>query len=46
MVCSIVLDTCESIVEHLFHKYVKLPQGKAVKEAMDGFDLIGWDFLK
>jgi len=34
--------TCKSIVEQLLHKYVKLPQGETVKEAMDGFDQMGF----
>ena len=39
---SIVLETCKAIVELLLHRYVKLPQGEAIKEATDEFDRLGF----
>ena len=39
---SIVLETCKAIVEHLLYRYVKLSQGEAVREAVDGFDRLGF----
>jgi len=38
----VVLETCKAIVEHLLDRYVKFPRGEAVKEAIDGFDRLGF----
>ena len=37
-VCEIVNDTCQQIVINLLPKYVKIPKGERLKEALDGFE--------
>ena len=41
-VCTIVLETCKAITEVLLPRYVKIPQGELCKEAIDGFDRLGF----
>jgi len=41
-ICTIVLETCKAITEVLLPKYVKIPQDKSCKEAVDGFDRLGF----
>ena len=41
-VCSIVLETCKAITEILLPKYVRIPQGESCKEAINGFDHLGF----
>ena len=41
-VCTIVLETCRAITEVLLPRYVKVPQGESCKEAIDGFDRLGF----
>ena len=36
-VCSIVLETCSAIAQHLLPLYVKIPTGSKLRENIDGF---------
>ena len=36
-VCTIVIETCEVLSEHLFHKYVYIPTGEGLQKVVDGF---------
>lgn len=40
---EIVLDTCEVIVNHLFHRYVYMPQGERLRQVIEDFET-RWGF--
>lgn len=42
-VCTIVLDACRVITNHLLPRFVQIPQGEKLKEIVDGFETL-WSF--